>query len=103
MDEDLLYGAALHRADYATVGWNYGGISAHTHGPGDEYQESGDNSPPARILHYAGSGHSSDHFFLSLRERLENIRQRHLLIKLGVANGYGSLAGEDREGFQMVL
>ncbi len=50
-----------------------------------------------------GARHRRHQFLFALREGLQQIRERNLLVELRVAYGDGGLVREDRHGFAVIL
>ncbi len=103
VDEDALDYAAVNRADHAAFGGDDGGIGADAHGPGHNDQEGDGDCGASRVELPAAARHGGEKFLFSLRERLQEIGERDLLVELRVANGDGGLVGEDGDGFFVVV
>ena len=103
MDEDALNYAAVNGADHPARGGDHGGIGADAHGPGNNHEKPEGDCGAAGIKFPAAARHGGEEFLFSLGERLEDVGERDLLVELRVANGDGGLAGENGDGFFVVV
>ena len=103
MDEDALDYATINRADHPALGGDHGGVRADTHGPRNKIRSSDDESRRGGHIAPAAARHRGDKFLFALGKRLEQIRERHLLVELRVADGDGGLVREDGDGFAVIV
>ena len=103
VNEDALDDAAFHGADDPALGRHHRCVRAYAHGPWNQNERRSNHDSPLRVNAPAPLGHSGKQLLLSRRERLQKIREGHLLIELRVADRDGGLIRKNGERLFMIF
>src|SRR4029077_2523506 len=103
MHQDSLNDPSVNGADDAAFGGDHRGVCYQGPGPRDENEQRSDDPGALEVLTPASLGHNGEETLFLVRERLEEIRQRHLLVELRIANSNRGLIGEDGYRFLVAL